>query len=258
MTPDQMSCIRYLMDEMDPSEKMAFEREVAQSSDLQIELESMKATYARLSKTKMMDAPDHVQAHVEHLAFLQAQKKRRTKGQALWMRAAAILAMAVLPASYLAWQWDGGNSDASSVEPIADETRSVGGVNGASDATDGDSDEISGSANQANQANQANRAANRAANRTDAYASQRGWLNESNTIQMVNQSQSPNRVIPWQSTWSLAPTAASFATPDVHPSGSPLFDSLYQDSYNKLRRVQSTPLTPSMNNSVQLVGARRP
>ncbi|MDR9388247.1 MAG: hypothetical protein RI513_04535 [Balneolaceae bacterium] len=247
MTPDQMSCIRYLMDEMDPSEKMAFEREVAQSSDLQIELESMKATYARLSKTKMMDAPDHVQAHVEHLAFLQAQKKRRTKGQALWMRAAAILAMAVLPASYLAWQWDGGNSDASSVEPIADETRSVGGVNGASVGTDG----LSGSANQANQAS-------RAANRTDAYASQQGWLNESNTIQMVNQPQSPNRVIPWQSTWSLAPKAAAFATPDVHPSGSPLFDSLYQDSYNKLRRVQSTPLTPSMNNSVQLVGARRP
>lgn len=225
MTPDQMSCIRYLMDEMDPSEKMAFEREVAQSSDLQIELESMKATYARLSKAKTIDAPQHVQSHIEHLAFLQTQKQRRTKGQALWMRAAAILAMAVLPASYLAWQWDG-TTNSSSDLPIAGETRS---------------------ADRADRANEA-----------EAYASQQGWLNESNTIQMVNQSQSPNRVIPWQSTWSLAPAAASFATPDVHPSGSPLFDSLYQESYKKLRRVQSTSLTPSMNNSIQLVGAQRP
>lgn len=231
MTPDQMSCIRYLMDEMDPSEKMAFEREVAQSSDLQIELESMKATYARLSKTKTIDAPQHVQSHIEHLAFLQTQKQRRTKGQALWMRAAAILAMAVLPASYLAWQWDG-TTNSSSDLPIAGETRS---------------------ADRADRANATDRA-----NEAEAYASQQGWLNESNTIQMVNQSQSPNRVIPWQSTWSLAPAAASFATPDVHPSGSPLFDSLYQESYKKLRRVQSTSLTPSMNNSIQLVGAQRP
>ncbi len=231
MTPDQMSCIRYLMDEMDPSEKMAFEREVVQSSDLQIELESMKATYARLSKAKTIDAPQHVQSHIEHLAFLQTQKQRRTKGQALWMRAAAILAMAVLPASYLAWQWDG-TTNSSSDLPIAGETRS---------------------ADRADRANATDRA-----NEAEAYASQQGWLNESNTIQMVNQSQSPNRVIPWQSTWSLAPAAASFATPDVHPSGSPLFDSLYQESYKKLRRVQSTSLTPSMNNSIQLVGAQRP
>lgn len=231
MTPDQMSCIRYLMDEMDPSEKMAFEREVAQSSDLQIELESMKATYARLSKAKTIDAPQHVQSHIEHLAFLQTQKQRRTKGQALWMRAAAILAMAVLPASYLAWQWDG-TTNSSSDLPIVGETRS---------------------ADRADQTNATDRA-----NEAEAYASQQGWLNESNTIQMVNQSQSPNRVIPWQSTWSLAPAAASFATPDVHPSGSPLFDSLYQESYKKLRRVQSTSLTPSMNNSIQLVGAQRP
>jgi len=219
------------MDEMDPSEKMAFEREVAQSSDLQIELESMKATYARLSKAKTIDAPQHVQSHIEHLAFLQTQKQRRTKGQALWMRAAAILAMAVLPASYLAWQWDG-TTNSSSDLPIAGETRS---------------------ADRADRANATDRA-----NEAEAYASQQGWLNESNTIQMVNQSQSPNRVIPWQSTWSLAPAAASFATPDVHPSGSPLFDSLYQESYKKLRRVQSTSLTPSMNNSIQLVGAQRP
>lgn len=231
MTPDQMSCIRYLMDEMDPSEKMAFEREVSQYSDLQIELESMKATYARLSKAKTIDAPQHVQSHIEHLAFLQTQKQRRTKGQALWMRAAAILAMAVLPASYLAWQWDG-TTNSSSDLPIAGETRS---------------------ADRADRANATDRA-----NEAEAYASQQGWLNESNTIQMVNQSQSPNRVIPWQSTWSLAPAAASFATPDVHPSGSPLFDSLYQESYKKLRRVQSTSLTPSMNNSIQLVGAQRP
>lgn len=234
MTPDQMSCIRYLMDEMDPSEKLAFEREVAQSPDLQIELESMKATYARLSKAKTIDAPEHVQSHVEHLAFLQAQKKRRTKGQALWMRAAAILVMAVLPASYLAWQWDG-TSDSSTIEPLADETLN---------------------ADRADRANRANMASQ--TNRTEAYASQQGWLNESNTIQMVNQSQTPSRMIPWQSTWSLAPAAASFATPDVHPSGSPLFDSLYQESYKKLRRVQSSPLTPSMNNSIQLVGAQRP
>lgn len=234
MTPDQMSCIRYLMDEMDPSEKMAFEREVSQSSDLQIELESMKATYARLSKAKTMDAPQHVQSHVEHLAFLQTQKQRRTKGQALWMRAAAILAMAVLPASYLAWQWDG-TANSSSVEPIANETR------------------IEDPANPAKRVNATNRA-----NEAEAYAYQQGWLNESDTIQMVNRSQSPNRVIPWQSTWSLAPAAASFATPDVHPSGSPLFDSLYQESYKKLRRVQSTSLTPSMNNSIQLVGTQRP
>lgn len=234
MTPDQMSCIRYLMDEMDPSEKLAFEREVAQSPDLQIELESMKATYARLSKAKTIDAPEHVQSHVEHLAFLHAQKKRRTKGQALWMRAAAILVMAVLPGSYLAWQWDG-TSKSSTTEPLADETLN----------TDG--------ADRANRANMASQT-----NRTEAYASQQGWLNESNTIQMVNQSQTPSRMIPWQSTWSLAPAAASFATPDVHPSGSPLFDSLYQESYKKLRRVQSSPLTPSMNNSIQLVGAQRP
>ena len=231
------------MDEMDPSEKMAFEREVAQSSDLQIELESMKATYARLSKAKTIDAPQHVQSHIEHLAFLQTQKQRRTKGQALWMRAAAILAMAVLPASYLAWQWDG-TTNSSSDLPIAGETRSADRADRAN-ATD--------RANPANRANATNRAI-----ATETYASQQGWLNESNTIQMVNQSQSPNRVIPWQSTWSLAPAAASFATPDVHPSGSPLFDSLYQESYKKLRRVQSTSLTPSMNNTIQLVGAQRP
>ncbi|MDA0672021.1 MAG: hypothetical protein O2991_05010, partial [Bacteroidetes bacterium] len=127
--------------------------------------------------------------------------------------------------------WDG-KTNSSSDLPIAGETRS---------------------ADQADRVNATDRA-----NEAEAYASQQGWLNESNTIQMVNQSQSPNRVIPWQSTWSLAPAAASFATPDVHPSGSPLFDSLYQESYKKLRRVQSTSLTPSMNNSIQLVGAQRP
>lgn len=244
MTPDQMSCIRYLMDEMDPSEKMAFEREVAQSSDLQIELESMKATYARLSKAKAIDAPEHVQSHIEHLAFLQAQKKQRTKGQALWMRAAAILAMAVLPASYLVWQWDG-TSESSSIEPVTDKT--LGSSN--TSATNTPSNE----SNLASQYPSSSEPMN-----PTGHSSQQGWLNESNTLQMVNQTQSPNRVIPWQSTWSLAPSAASFATPDVHPSGSPLFDSLYQESYKKLRRVQSTSLTPSMNNSIQLVGAQRP
>lgn len=239
MTPDQLSCIRYLMNEMDPSEKMAFEREVAQSPDLQIELETMKATYARLNKVRMVDAPQHVQSHVEHLAFLQATKKRRTKGQAVWMRAAAIFAMAILPASYLAWQWEGA--------PTMDDQ-----------ATMANQSESSTDAAPLNNSPSTSNLATQYPSGSAMNPSVDGWLNESSTIQMVNQTMSSSRMIPWQSSWSLAPAAASFATPDVHPSGSPVFDSLYQESYKKLRRVQSTPLTPSMNNAIQLVGAQKP
>jgi|GEM_PF-3472869 len=245
MTPDQLSCIRYLMDEMDPSEKMAFEREVAQSSDLQIELESMKATYARLNKARLVDAPQHVQSHVEHLAFLQASKKRRTKGQAVWMRAAAIFAMAILPASYLAWQWEGSPTTDEQATMANQSERSSQSENGSASTPPNNSTSTSNLATQYPSGSTMNPSVD-------------GWLNESSTIQMVNQAMSSNRMIPWQSTWSLAPAAASFATPDVHPSGSPVFDSLYQESYKKLRRVQSTPLTPSMNNAIQLVGAQRP
>ena len=60
MQVNQTEIIRFLMDEMDPSEKISFEKRIRLNQDLLIEVESLKKTWEKTNAYPSFESPERV------------------------------------------------------------------------------------------------------------------------------------------------------------------------------------------------------
>ena len=60
MQINQTEIIRFLMDEMDPSEKISFEKRIRLNQDLLIEVESLKKTWEKTNAYPSLESPERV------------------------------------------------------------------------------------------------------------------------------------------------------------------------------------------------------
>ena len=60
MQINQADIIRFLMNEMDPSEKISFEKRIRSNQDLLIEVESLKKTWEKTNAYPSFESPDHL------------------------------------------------------------------------------------------------------------------------------------------------------------------------------------------------------
>ncbi|MDX1642569.1 MAG: hypothetical protein R3220_12775, partial [Balneolaceae bacterium] len=80
MSAKENRSIAYIYNEMDPSEKHEFERDLQNDSDLLIEVESLKKVSKNLNQFGYIDPPDHVVQAV----YDSARKKSSQSGSDYW------------------------------------------------------------------------------------------------------------------------------------------------------------------------------
>jgi hypothetical protein len=90
-------CIKYLMNETDPSETAHIRAEMIDDSDALIEYESMRATWSKVAELPLINPPDHVIASVMETARTNGKKKSTiyTLSTKTWMAAAGISFIAI-------------------------------------------------------------------------------------------------------------------------------------------------------------------
>lgn len=95
MSTKENRSIAYIYNEMDPSEKLEFERDLARDSNLLIEVESLKKISKSLNQLGHIDPPDHVVQAV----FDSAKNSSSSSGNNYWRTffysAAAIILIAM-------------------------------------------------------------------------------------------------------------------------------------------------------------------
>ena len=78
MQVNQAEIIRFLMDEMDPSEKISFEKRIRLNQDLLIEVESLKKTWEKTNAYPSFESPERVKEAIfaKAEASINASSKR--------------------------------------------------------------------------------------------------------------------------------------------------------------------------------------
>ena len=102
MSEKKNRSITYIYDEMDPSEKVEFERDLELNENLLIEVESLKRVQSRLNGIQVVEAPQHVVDNIYLIADKKAQKPARMFlfSSTMYSAAAALLLLG-LTSSYL-------------------------------------------------------------------------------------------------------------------------------------------------------------
>lgn len=102
MSEKKNRSITYIYDEMDPSEKVEFERDLELDENLLIEVESLKRVQNRLNGIQAFEAPQHVVESICLLANKKSQKpaKMFSFSSTVYSAAAALLLLG-LTSSYL-------------------------------------------------------------------------------------------------------------------------------------------------------------
>lgn len=80
MSTKENRSIAYIYNEMDPSEKLEFERDLKKDNDLLIEVESLKKIAKNLDQLEPMDPP----AHVVEAVYQSARKKKQESAKSYW------------------------------------------------------------------------------------------------------------------------------------------------------------------------------
>ena len=211
MMPEPNASIRFLMKEMDPAEEIVFCREMENSQDLQIEVESLRSTHQRLSAAPRFAPPPQIQAAVRQRAEEFAAQRRLARMQRRFVQAAAVLVVSLTPTLFFLYESDSSGSSGLSADNRSD-------ANAASPWVD-----------------------------RDARLTLSGW-----------QSPAPAP--------ALAPAAAPLAGPSagVNATASAAasavqegIDSLYMDSFRKLRRLSGAVQADRPSAELQLTGSRR-
>jgi hypothetical protein len=220
MMPEPNASIRFLMKEMDPAEEIVFCREMENSQDLQIEVESLRSTHQRLYAAPRFTPPPHIRSAVRQRAEEFAAHRRLARMQRRFVQAAAVLVVSLSPTLFFLYQYD--SSDPS--RPASD-------------------------------------------NRSDAKAAS-PWVDRDTRLTLSGwQSPAP------ASASALAPAAAPLTGPSasVNSTASAVtsnaataasavqegIDSLYMDSFRKLRRLSGAVQADRPSAELQLTGTRR-
>lgn len=97
MSNNDTDSIKYILDEMDPAEKIEFEREVNRDPDLKIEVESTKRTLDRLNNLPKLSPPDSLSETVLAMAADQSAEK---SGGAVKLMSVAVLLVSIAAGSF--------------------------------------------------------------------------------------------------------------------------------------------------------------
>ncbi len=98
-------CVRYIFDELDPSEVTVVEQAMIEDQNLLIEVESLKSTWRRMKKMPFMQPPEVLSEAIIHQAKEHASRSslfsRRWQYPGLMATAALVLLSLMLTAVYL-------------------------------------------------------------------------------------------------------------------------------------------------------------
>lgn len=96
MTKSDTDCIKYIENEMDPSEKLVFEREVESNSDLLIEVETIRTIRDKVKESlPLISAPESVLEAVANFSEQHAQKPK-VKSLPPYLTAAAAIVVCTI------------------------------------------------------------------------------------------------------------------------------------------------------------------
>lgn len=221
MMPEANASIRYLMKEMDPAEETVFCREMANNQDLQIEVESLRSTHQRLSSAPRFVPPSHIRSAIRQRAAEAAARRRMARMQRRVIQAAAVLVVSLSPTLFFLY------------DPTPD----------------GDARPLAGDRSDA-------RAASPWVDR-DARLTLSGWQPSTTanaTLPFAGASMvTANPGAPTSPGASLAPAPAT----GMATTASEAVDSLYMQSFRKLRKLSGAVEPGRASADLQLTGSRR-
>lgn len=94
-------CISYIYNEMDPSERLEFERDLQNNENLLIEVESLKKVSDQLTNPQLMAPPKNILDRIHKHAKQKAEVKKSGSLRIFWSSAAAILIVSAFGMTYL-------------------------------------------------------------------------------------------------------------------------------------------------------------
>ena len=124
---DDELCLKYVLNELDPSEIMLVERAMAEDDDTLIEVESMRATLRKLDRLPEHEPPKHVQQQILQQAQEQADYRYHSSRvirlfslpASTTYTAAALAAVLIISLSYGVYQYSAEFQQSSTAAPDA-------------------------------------------------------------------------------------------------------------------------------------------
>jgi anti-sigma factor RsiW len=101
MSTKENRSIAYIYNEMDPSEKLEFERDLNNDNDLLIEVESLKKISKDLNQLEQISPPAHVVDAVFNSAKINSQESSKPYWKPIFYSAAAILLVGITSGIFL-------------------------------------------------------------------------------------------------------------------------------------------------------------
>lgn len=96
MSKKENRCIAYIYDEMDPSERLEFERELQQDENMLIELESLKKIASNLNDINCVEPPESILNYVKEQAENVSEKNTQSGSYKYMFASAAVTLFAVM------------------------------------------------------------------------------------------------------------------------------------------------------------------
>lgn len=112
MIDKDTNSIKYILEEMDPAEKIEFERELEKNPDLHIEVESIRRMEKKLSQLPKLTPPEDVTNSILDLAAQQTAERSSSKSR--YLLSAAVLILGLTTGSFMIenpFQTESGSSD---------------------------------------------------------------------------------------------------------------------------------------------------
>ena len=112
MIDKDTNSIKYILEEMDPAEKIEFEREMKENPDLHIEVESIRRMKNKLSQLPKLTPPKEVTSSVLNMAAQQTVE--RTSSKSRYFLSAAVVILGITTGSFMMenpFQTEAGNSN---------------------------------------------------------------------------------------------------------------------------------------------------
>ncbi|MGM0458915.1 MAG: anti-sigma factor family protein [Bacteroidota bacterium] len=136
MIDKDTNSIKYILEEMDPAEKIEFERELEKNPDLHIEVESIRRMEKKLSQLPKLTPPEDVTNSILDLAAQQTAERSSSKSR--YLLSAAVLILGLTTGSFMIenpFQTESGSSDRAASGLLLNQ-QILGEQNSASSSTD--------------------------------------------------------------------------------------------------------------------------
>jgi len=145
MSKIENRCIAYIFDEMDPSERLEFERELQEDENLLIELESLKRVACNLNGLNCIEPPEAIVNYVKAQAERTSENSTETGSFKYLFASAAVTLFAVMiyGAVFLQDQRTASSSGTQGNEPSVSSLTAAGDFSDTRPESDGSADDIS-------------------------------------------------------------------------------------------------------------------